>query len=329
MSHHDFNSKLEYSLPIFMAHQINEAVTQTVPSIRSEVLDQVAQNFTASLKPEAVKSFNGRLERGLVLAKNGAVIACPEPEHPRCFRVRSSDGTQFYKVDLDARTCECPDFRNGHCCKHRIAAYFIEQAWKVEQCSTMRTLPHNPQPRPTCSIAPSQEGKVKPTCTISPTRTEFERAEKSAAVVVPPNENPAVPIVHRTEKEILADMGFDTDASNVKEDGLKLGSLYKRYLHGSDLNQQVYPVTVRDVTMEKVCPHPSLPVEEKACLWVDGLPEGFATGILFGARGEDDLIAIFGKVNLKELKGKSLLIYSKPITVGGQTKLSIRFRRAV
>ena len=87
-------------------------------------------------------------------------------------------------------------------------------------------------------------------------------------------------------------------------------------------------MTIQDITKEKVCPHPSQPVIEKWCLWVYGLPEGMPNGILFGSRGEEDLIAIFGKVTLADLQGKLITIYAKPMNVAGQTKLSIRFRSA-
>ena len=42
--------------------------------------------------------------------------------------MRSEDGKHAYLVDLEARACTCPDSRNGHVCKHRLAAYLIEQA---------------------------------------------------------------------------------------------------------------------------------------------------------------------------------------------------------
>ena len=73
-------------------------------------------------------------------------------------------------------------------------------------------------------------------------------------------------------------------------------------------------------------PYPSQPAIEKWCLLVDGLPFGMGNGILFGTRGEEDLIAIFGRVDVSSLKGKQVVVYPKPMNVAGQPKVSIRFR---
>jgi hypothetical protein len=103
--------------------------------------------------------------------------------------------------------------------------------------------------------------------------------------------------------------------------------LYRRYLHGSDLNGKPVKVLISDITREEVRPHPSLPLEAKWCLWVSGLPDGMPNGILFGATGEQDLIAIFGQVELQSLKGKPILLVPKAMNVGGQAKIAIRFER--
>jgi hypothetical protein len=320
-----------YTVPMMEPHRIREAVSQLLDV---KLIEQVASKFTASLPQEALRAFNGRLERGLELAKNGAVQPMPDAGHPRRFFVRSSDGTHYYEVDLDSRTCNCPDSLKGNSCKHRIAAYYFDQAQKLEQQAKQAQQSPSPRPavpiKPTCSVQPTPDSRFKPTCSIPPTKAEFELAEKRAAK--PPETKPAVPPTpKRTEKEILAEMGFDSESPKVTGEahgnGVQLGTLYRRYLHGSDLGQQALKVTIQDITKERVCPHPSQPVEDKWCLWVYGLPDGLPNGILFGSRGEDDLIAIFGKVSLEELKGKMIVIYAKPTSVGGQTKMSLRFRR--
>ena len=105
-----------------------------------------------------------------------------------------------------------------------------------------------------------------------------------------------------------------------------LGMLYRRYLHGEDLPQEPLKVTIQEITREKVMPHPTLPIEEKWCLWVGGLPQGLPNGILFGAKGEHDLLSVFGKVNVSELKGKSLLIHPQLLNIAGKPRYTIRFR---
>ena len=285
MSHNTFNSMFKYVLPSLQALWLHEAIA---PVIQSDTLDQVAQKFISSLKPEMVKSLNGRLERGLELAKNGAVLACPEPAHPRCFQVLATNGNTSYKVDLDARICECEDSLNGITCKHRIAAYYTEQASQLQ--------PIHPSPVETPLKAVPSSGS-------------------SSSLSV---------------EQILKELGYDPEPKKVHESApvptVQLGTLYRHFLHGSELGQQAYQVTITDITKEKVTPHPSQPTIEKWCLWVSGLPTSYATGILFGTRGEEDLMAIFGNVDIHSLKGKQIVIYSKSLNVGGQAKQSIRFR---
>ncbi len=304
MSHYAFRSMLDCALPFFKVHRINEVLAPTAPTIQNEVLaptaptiqqdviDQVAQRFIASLTPEALKAFNGRLERGLEMAKNGSVQHLANSVRPRRFLVLSSEGKQKYVCDLDTRTCDCPDSLKGNTCKHRIAAYYVEQAEKINAIQSV------PAPIPI---------KVEPELVI-------------------PSPKPV-----SREDQILAELGFGSDTQNHKDDqpaGFKLGMLYRRYLHGSDLAQQSFKVTILDITKETVMPHPSMAPVGKWCLWVDGLPEGLPNGILFGATGERDLIAIFGPICIDQLKGKSITIYPKSMSVAGQTKIAIRFRSA-
>lgn len=265
------------SRKFFIPHlSVQENISSTtVDAIFAERLDEVAKNYIASLSQETLKSFNGRLERGLELAKNGAVMPLNHPKHPRRLQVQASDGSKVYQVDLEAKTCDCPDSQKGHTCKHRIAAYYYEQASQP---------PAKPQP-------PSEDENKK-----------------------------------RVD-ELLRKLGFDSEEVVARPVSLRLGMLYRRYLHGSDLNGKPVPVVIKSITREEVKPHPSLPAEGKWCLWVNGLPEGMPDGVLFGATGEQDLIAIFGQVEIQNLKGKSILLVPRAMNVAGQEKIVIRFER--
>jgi len=110
----------------------------------------------------------------------------------------------------------------------------------------------------------------------------------------------------------LKELGFDSEPRKLAEtspSGVRLGNLYRRYLHGEDLDQEPLKVTITNLTKETVTPHPSQPSYEKWCLWVSGLPQGMPNGILFGPQGDKDLVAIFGRVDINTLKGKVLVIY--------------------
>ena len=271
------------------------------------------------------------------MAKAGSVTLMGDAAHPRRYEVRSSNGSKAYTVDLDDKTCDCPDNLKGYTCKHRVAAYYFEQA------ST-----HTPKPATVAEPKPS-EAVVKPESKLSPTSSNGYAPKHQSPVVEQPSPIVA-PAAKRTEADILKELGFDSpaqpkplnqyqpkhepqvrtmpDEKKVKESGYTLGSLYQRYLHGTDLLGEMFTVTIQDITVEKVMPHPSQPQVEKWCLLVSGLPIGMPHRILFGARGEEDLVAIFGKVSVELLRGKAIMIYPKPTSVAGQQKVSIRFRSA-
>ena len=275
-----------------------------------EKIDQVASKFVSSLNEASLKNFNGRLERGLELVKGGAVA--PVAGYPRHFQVHSQNAFNIYEVDLDAKTCTCPDSQKGNCCKHRVAAYYFEQASKLSTALPSPTVVS--AARVTVAAAMPADVKIP----INESIPQSQTIPLSAKV------DPAT-ILSRTE-QILAELGFPPEPSKTTAPAAQLGTLYRRYLHGNNLEGQEFTVTIHHVTKERVIPHPSQPPVDKWCLWVDGLPAGLANGILFGTRGEEDLMAIFGQVEITSLQGKSIVIYPKSMNVAGQAKVSIRFR---
>lgn len=281
------------------ASKINEVITSTPTSTQFiEGIENAAQKFIASLNDTALKSFNGRLERGLELAKNGAVTPAADNTHPRRYSVHSAGSDKVYTVDLDAKTCDCPDNLKGNTCKHRVAAYYYEQA-------TIKQMPSKPQEQPDL---------------------------KSTPTTLPKSDQKPTQSSGRSLEELLSILGFD-DPNEPKphvtrETGYQLGSLYRRYLHGADLMGQVFTVTIQNITKEKVMPHPSLPAEEKWCLTVTGLPETMPGKILFGAKGEDDLVSVFGEVPISSIIGRQVVIFPKSMNVAGQQRIAIRFRGA-
>ena len=122
-----------YQQPLFVEiHQIKETAqaqpAQAVPNtnlILPELLDKIASKFVSTLSPETIRKMNGRLERGLDLAKSGHVAVTNQEGF---FKVLSSQYQRSYRVDLNQRTCTCPDSEAGYICKHRIASWYIQQA---------------------------------------------------------------------------------------------------------------------------------------------------------------------------------------------------------
>jgi hypothetical protein len=329
---------------------VREVVASPIPiTFMVEKIDLVAKKFVASLNEAALKNFNGRLERGLELAKKGTVS--PVAGHPRRFQVHSLDATNIYEVDLDAKTCTCPDSQKGNSCKHRVAAYYYEQANKLSPtvsspaANTMSTSGKIPKmgsvscSKPEDTQIPKMESlssdrlevsqipKMESLCVLKTEVSQIPKMESlTQSLPIPPTEkvDPSS-ILSRTE-QILAELGFPPEPHKTITPAAQLGTLYRRYLHGNNLEGRENTVTIHHVTKERVIPHPSQPPVEKWCLWVDGLPAGLANGILFGTRGEEDLMAIFGQVEITSLQGKSIVIYPKSMNVAGQAKVSIRFR---
>lgn len=270
----------EVANPILM----NDALAQEIK--------KVSTNLISSYSAQTIASLNGRLERGLELALIGSVQPTPTQNQPHRCRVISSDRMHSYEVDTDSRTCECPDSLKGNQCKHRIAAYYYQQA--AENIARAKT-----------PIQVVQQ-PAKPADPVS---------EPSARSVACAN-------------QILKDLE-PKKVAEVPEPlfGARLGFLYRRYLHGDDLGPKSFKATITNVTKEKVGTQQSREPLERWCLWLNGLPQGFPSGVLFGPQGEKELLAIFGRANLENLKGKVLEVYSQSVDISGKPKMLVHFRK--
>ena len=94
------------------------------PPILPATIEHTARKVFESFSSRFKKKLNGRQERALKLALDGHVTH----KSSRIFSVRSERGNHAYLVNLDQSSCTCPDCRRGYVCKHRIAAFLIEQA---------------------------------------------------------------------------------------------------------------------------------------------------------------------------------------------------------
>lgn len=292
----------------------SEAVTRffvrevAAPLVMSDVLaqeiQQVARNLTSSYSSTTIASFKGRLERGLELALKGSVQPLPTPNKPHLCRVESSDGTSSYQVDIDAKSCDCPDSQKGFQCKHRIAAFYYLQAVSHLTSPVQNPVPCvQPSPiQPLSNLV--SESQVQPTTCVNTARGD----------------------------QILKDLGYLDEPKKVAEApepliGARLGFLYRKYLHGDDLGPKSFKVTITNITKEKVGVQQSHEPLERWCLWLNGMPQGMPTGVLFGLQGERELVSIFGRANLENLKGKVIEIYSQSMIVSDKPKMLVHFRK--
>ncbi len=104
------------------------------------VIEQTARKVFEGFSEKLKSSLNGREERALKLALEGHVTH----KSGRVFSVRSEDNQHTYLVNLDKGFCTCPDSQKGSVCKHRLAAYLIEQSNKTNH--ELAGEPVNPNP---------------------------------------------------------------------------------------------------------------------------------------------------------------------------------------
>ena len=105
------------------------AASKTVPM---EFINQAAVQFEFTLPQGFRMGLNGRFERGIEIAKAGGVRPFQDTFQQNKRRLYQVNSSSFFKppylVDLDGKTCECPDHWKGHFCKHRVAASIFELA---------------------------------------------------------------------------------------------------------------------------------------------------------------------------------------------------------
>ena len=136
------------------SHTLREtAVAPFAPQpILPAVLEQTARKVFESFSEKMKAALNGREDRALKLALEGHVTH----KFARTFNVRSENGEHSYLVNLEKSFCTCPDSRQGSVCKHRLAAYLVEQSLKASQEIETR-LPDEPAsaaPGPVASNPP-------------------------------------------------------------------------------------------------------------------------------------------------------------------------------
>jgi hypothetical protein len=90
-------------------------------------IEQTASKVFLGFSEHLKARLNGRQDRALKLALGGHVTH----KSGRVFSVRSEEGAHAYLVDLARSYCSCPDSQRGSVCKHRIAAYLVEQSMQV------------------------------------------------------------------------------------------------------------------------------------------------------------------------------------------------------
>ena len=291
-----------YVLNLFQYTMIKETSGRVfIDTALAQEIRKVADHYSAK-QPYKIFGVGARIERGVNMALEGKVFLEPTNTSPHRCKVISSDGLRSYLVDLDSKYCSCPDSQKGNHCKHRLASYFVLQA--LANLEKSKQAHEKTQPVKTIPTSPSKPFPIVERKdlieTISKAAAQNKVAEPVATTVAPPT--PPQPAI-------------------------RLGSLFRKYLHGEDLIRPVQ-VSIEKLTQETVVPHPAKPPIQKWCLWVEGLPQGLPNGILFGPQGDRELTSIFGRVDIESLKGKKLEIYPQTISVGGQPRLEIRFRRA-
>ncbi len=139
-----------------------------LPAVVEQTAKRVFDSFTDKMK----QALNGRQEKALKMALEGHVTH----KAGRIFSVRSEDGKHAYLVDLEHSFCTCPDSTNGHTCKHRLAAYLIEQSMQAAQLTS-------PEPTKPSPIEPEPANPGPPQPSDNPLTPDEEAVERARMVL--------------------------------------------------------------------------------------------------------------------------------------------------
>jgi len=151
-------------------HILKEAIAPPlVQPLLPAVIEQTARKVFESFSDRLKAALNGRQERALKLALEGHVSHKAE----RIFSVQSEDRKHAYLVDLSQNFCNCADSQHGHVCKHRLAAYLIEQSKKTHQ--HIENPPQSPNPKPNHPPIDQQEEALEKARLVLQARSQLLR----------------------------------------------------------------------------------------------------------------------------------------------------------
>lgn len=89
-----------------------------VSAIRPNHAEIFARLFR-SLFPAVAEKANGRIEKAVAIMTRAGARRLDR--NTGLYEVESDSGKGWYQVDLDRKTCTCPDSLAGNLCKHRLA----------------------------------------------------------------------------------------------------------------------------------------------------------------------------------------------------------------
>ena len=121
--------------------------TTYFPRVNPETGHALAQMFIQQF-PATAKRLNGRIEAAVqILEHAGIRHAEGFPSH--VYQVPSQSNPRgSYQVDIQARTCTCPDSGKGNLCKHRLAiGFYINQNEWIREFQELEMLRGSQDPR--------------------------------------------------------------------------------------------------------------------------------------------------------------------------------------
>ena len=162
MKTNNIPSTFAYALVSLKQRFFRESAIASIGLYPPSAIDQAAEQFRNSLRQDILGGLNGRFERGVVLAKQGAVTHPYDPNLPdkrRLFQVMSATQSRppyHYLVDLDFDRCECPDHSKGYYCKHIIASHIYEIAGDNQPAQSDQVQPKATPPLSESTLRPSE-----------------------------------------------------------------------------------------------------------------------------------------------------------------------------
>jgi len=156
-----------YAIAALTRHQVQESLPQAYkPALSQDNITQAFLKYDALLSPQVKEKLNGRLERGLAMARSDSVLPQSDQSLPGYLNQFWVNSSQPYKpayfVDIQQRTGKCPDCFKGNLCKHIIAASIISLAIQAIPPKSVPT----PIPTPVATHVAEASPVTKPAPTV-------------------------------------------------------------------------------------------------------------------------------------------------------------------
>jgi ubiquitin len=98
-----------------------------------------------------------------------------------------------------------------------------------------------------------------------------------------------------------------------------------KYVKGEDLKNKSYTLTIHRVKPEEMRPQPNAPAVSKFVIYFKGAEKG----VILSRTLAEQIAEVVGSDDTSDWPGKSVMIYTMPMTVAGKDRIAIRARNPI